>query len=172
MQLEIITYPNPILRKKAAPITEITDEIKELAEAMIPLMYSEDGIGLAAPQVAKSVRMIVVDITGPSERKGLMVMLNPEIINKEGEVSYDEGCLSLPQLRTLVDRAEKVSVRYTTLEGEEKTIDADGLLAICLQHEIDHLDGVLLVDYLSRLRRSMYDRKVKKWQKQNKAANS
>lgn len=165
MKREILTYPDPKLAQKAEPIEEITPEIKKLAEDMVETMYERDGIGLAAPQVGESCRLIVVDITGPSLREDLKVIVNPEIVTSEGQVEYEEGCLSVREIKAKVKRAEKVTVRGRDLDGKPMEIEADELLAVCLQHEIDHLEGVLFIDRLSRLKRTLYDKKVKKWQK-------
>lgn len=166
MTMEILEYPDKRLRDRSREICEFTPELKELAENMAHTMYETNGIGLAAPQVGEFVRLVVIDVTGPEERTGLMHLVNPRIVTAEGETESEEGCLSVPNIRTLVKRAEKVQVTAQDLEGKECVIDADGLLAICLQHEIDHLEGELIVDHMSRLKRSMYDKKVKKWQKQ------
>ncbi|GAB6176943.1 peptide deformylase [Desulfobaculum senezii] len=168
MKREIVTYPEPVLAEKAAEITEITPEIRALAEDMAETMYEGDGIGLAAPQVGESCRLVVVDITGPNDRSDLRILVNPCITSREGEVESEEGCLSVIGLRGKVTRAENITVDATDLEGNPVHIEADGLLAICLQHEIDHLDGVLFIDHLSRLKRSLYDKKVKKWVRQKK----
>lgn len=165
MICEVLHYPDPRLAEKSKPIDEVTEEIKELAEAMVETMYKEEGIGLAAPQVGALHRLVVVDISGPEVRKELMTLVNPEIITADGSCDSEEGCLSVPGYRAKVRRSETVTVKAQDLEGNDVTIEADGLLAICLQHEIDHLDGVLFIDKLSRLKRSMYDKKVKKWMK-------
>ncbi len=169
--LDILTYPDERLRGPSAEVKEITPELRELAENMVQTMYEGNGIGLAAPQVGEKIRLITVDVTGPEERTGLMVLLNPRIVSKEGKTESDEGCLSVPNIRTMVSRFEKVLVKaqdftdYKTGEPKDVEIEADDLLAICLQHEIDHLDGTLIVDHMSRLKRSLYDKKVAKWTK-------
>jgi len=163
MAREILTYPNPVLALKSEEIDEVTREIRDLAEEMAHLMYENRGIGLAAPQVGESRRLVTIDLSGPEERTELMVLVNPVIVSKEGKVVDEEGCLSVTNLRAKVQRAEKVRVRAKNLEGEEIDLDAEGLLAVCLQHEIDHLDGVLFIDRISRLKRGMYDAKIKKW---------
>lgn len=165
MKLDILAYPHPVLAKKAEPVAEITEDLKKLADDMAETMYADDGIGLAAPQVGESIRFIVVDVSGPDKRTDLMCLVNPVIESAEGEVETEEGCLSVPNLRTMVKRAEKVVVRARNLDNEEVVIDADELLAVCLQHEIDHLEGTLIIDRISRLKRSLYEKKVKKWQK-------
>ncbi|MGE4297467.1 MAG: peptide deformylase [Desulfovibrionaceae bacterium] len=165
MKLTIRTYPDPVLAQKAAEIGEMTPALRELAANMAETMYGDSGIGLAAPQVGESIRMVVVDVTGPENKAGLMTLINPRIVASEGEVDSEEGCLSLPNLRCTVTRKERVTVQALDLDGKSVTIEADELLAVCLQHELDHLDGVILVDRISRLKRLLYDKKVKKWQK-------
>lgn len=163
MKREVLQYPDPTLRKKAVPVTEITDEIRKLADDMIETMYADDGIGLAAPQVGESIRMVVIDLSGPSRRDGATVYINPELEMVGDElVESEEGCLSVPDLRSNVKRQAVVRVKALDLEGKEFTEDAEDIAAICLQHECDHLDGVLFVDHISRLKRNIYDTKIKK----------
>lgn len=169
MQREIVYYPDPGLALRCEEIREITPEVRKLAEDMIETMYEKDGIGLAAPQIGENCRMVVVDITGPSLRADLKVLINPVIVDQEGETETEEGCLSVRELRAKVKRSEKVKVKALDLDGNEVEIDAEDLLSVCLQHEIDHLNGVLFIDRISRLKRSMYDKKVKKWLKQETA---
>ncbi len=161
----IVCYPDPLLRKKCEEITAIDDEIKRLGEDMLDTMYEKKGIGLAAPQVGVIKRLITVDISGPEKRENPFVMVNPEIVEKKGETEGEEGCLSLPGFKGKVKRAAAVKVRYLDLDGEEHLVDADELFAICLQHEIDHLDGKLIIDYAGRLKKKMYENKLKKLQK-------
>ena len=168
MVRKILKYPDPILTQKAGEIGEITPEIRQLAEDMAATMYENRGIGLAAPQVGECCRLIAVDVSGPDERAELMFLVNPVVVHREGEVEEEEGCLSVAQFRSKVKRAEKVVVKARDIEGREIEVPADGLLAICLQHEIDHLDGVLFIDRISRLKRALYDGKVKKWLKLKK----
>jgi len=171
MVREILKYPNPILTQKAEEIGEITPEIRKLAEDMAETMYEKRGIGLAAPQVGECCRLIAVDVSGPEERAELMFLVNPVIVSREGEVEDEEGCLSVAQFRAKVKRSEKVVVKARDLDGKEVEVPAEGLLAVCLQHEIDHLDGVLFIDRISRLKRALYDGKVKKWIKAKKPAS-
>ncbi len=166
MTLEILAYPDERLRGECADVTEFSDELKALAEDMVQTMYENNGIGLAAPQVNRKLRFIVLDISGPEERTHLMMLANPRIVETSGEEESEEGCLSVPNIRTNVTRANKVTVEAQELDGTPRTIEAEGLLAVCLQHEMDHLNGVLIVDHMSRLKRAMYDKKVKKWLKQ------
>lgn len=173
MTKEILTHPHPVLAKPAETIETITPEIKQLADEMVDIMYANNGIGLAAPQIGHSYRLITVDISGPEERSDLRVLVNPEIVKKEGEVQSDEGCLSVMGLRATAPRYEKVTVKAKDLEGNDVTIEADGMLAICLQHEIDHINGTLFIDRISRLKRSLYEKKLKKWlRKQEKDSDS
>jgi len=168
MPRPILKYPHPILSKRAEEITEITEEHKQLAKDMAEAMYDQRGIGLAAPQVGECCRLIAVDISGPDERTELMFLVNPVIVSREGQVEDEEGCLSVAQFRAKVKRSEKVVVKARDLDGKDVELPADGILAVCLQHEIDHLDGVLFIDHISRLKRALYDNKVKKWQKARK----
>lgn len=163
---KIVCYPDPVLRKKSEEIKEIDDNIKELAQDMLDTMYKNNGIGLAAPQVGVTKRLITVDITGPEKRENPIVMVNPEIVDKRGEAEGEEGCLSFPGFKVNVKRAATLKVKYLDLSGEEHIVDADELFAICLQHEIDHLDGRLLIDYAGSLKKKMYEKKIKKIQKQ------
>ena len=162
---EIVIYPDPVLRKKAREVKRIDDRVARLAAEMAETMYAAPGIGLAAPQVGVSERVILVDVTGP-ERKELITLVNPVIVEKEGTVIFEEGCLSLPEVREKVERAARVLVRGYDLDEREREIEAEGLLAIALQHEIDHLNGVLFIDYLSRLKRDMIERKLRKWKRE------
>lgn len=166
MTLEILAYPDERLRRKSLEITEFTPALQKLARDMVETMYAQNGIGLAAPQVGEAVRLVVIDVSGPELRSGLMILANPRITAREGEVEDEEGCLSVPNIRTQVTRAERVTVEARHLDGTPCVIEADGLLAVCLQHELDHLEGTLIVDHMSRLKRTMYDKKVRKWQKQ------
>jgi peptide deformylase len=164
-KLPVRTYPDPVLAKVAAPVGEITPALAKLIEDMMETMYESDGVGLAAPQVGESIRLITLDETGPKERKAPMALINPVITVKEGVKDSEESCLSLPTFSCKVKRAESVTVTGKNEKGEDVEIQADGLLAIILQHEIDHLEGKTLVDHASRLKRTMYDSKVKKWRK-------
>lgn len=167
MKLEIVTYPNPLLREKSAPITEITSELRALAKNMTETMYAADGIGLAAPQVGRNIRLIVVDVRQPEKYPGPQVLVNPVIEPLTDElVETEEGCLSVCELRSVVRRPARVRVTATDLDGKPVSFEAEDLMAVCLQHECDHLDGKLFIDYLSRLKRSLYESKLKKKLKQ------
>lgn len=163
--LKILTYPNPILRKKAEEIRQIDERVVALAREMAETMYAAPGIGLAAPQVGESLRLIVVDVAYPEGEPDLKVIVNPEIVHREGSILMEEGCLSLPGVRAEVERASRVLVRGYDLKGRPLEIEAEGLMAVCLQHEIDHLDGVLFIDHLGRLKRSLIERRLKKAQR-------
>lgn len=163
MKLPVLQYPDPRLKEVSRPIEEITGEIKKLAEDMIETMYAEDGIGLAAPQVDRRIRMVVTDLSGPSKRENAVVYINPELeVLGDDLVVGEEGCLSVPDLKADVKRAAKVRVKALGLDGKPFSHEADDIGAVCLQHECDHLDGVLFVDRLSRLKRKLYNDKVKK----------
>ncbi|NIQ37028.1 MAG: peptide deformylase [Proteobacteria bacterium] len=159
---EVLTYPQVILRKKSVPVKKISKEIKELIQDMRETMYASGGIGLAAPQVGVNQRVIVVDVTPYQPDQKPFALINPEIVSSEGGVDSEEGCLSVPELVEKIKRKEKVTVRGLDEEGKEVEIEASGMLAICLQHEIDHLDGLTVVERLSPLKRGMIRKKLKK----------
>jgi peptide deformylase len=159
---KIRVYPDPILQVKAAEIENIDGRLIRLADEMADTMYAAPGVGLAAPQVGVSERLIVLDVRHPEGVKELITLINPEIIEAEGRVVEEEGCLSLPGVRENVTRAARVLVRGHDLNEREREIEADGLLAVALQHEIDHLDGILFIDRISRLKRGIIQRKMRK----------
>ena len=158
----ILTYPNPELKKKSAPVTIITDAIRELVADMAETMYEAPGIGLAAPQIGIHQRVVVIDISGKNDPPDLIVAINPAIIHAEGEAYEEEGCLSVPDYAANVRRHARVIVKALDLDGAERTWKVDDLLAIAFQHEIDHLDGILFVDHLSALKREIFQRKARK----------
>jgi len=159
----ILVLPDPLLRAVADPIDKVDDSIRELAADMLETMYDAPGIGLAAPQIGEMKRIVVMDLAKEGEEPDPIVMINPEILKFSDEtVVTEEGCLSIPEIYYEVERPAEVRVRYTDLEGKSVERDAGDRLAICIQHELDHLDGVLYIDYLSRLKR---DRVLKKFQK-------
>ncbi len=162
MILPVLKYPDPRLTRKAEPVREITPAIRELAQNMAETMYAREGIGLAAPQVGEALRLVVIDISGPEKREDLRVLVNPVLVLSGSEMEGEEGCLSVPDYRAKVCRRERVHVEATNLDGAPVIFDAEDLLAICVQHESDHLDGVLFIDHISRLKRGMLDRKIKK----------
>ncbi len=161
--LKILEYPHPVLKQKAEPVAKIDDEIKKILSNMLETMYDAPGIGLAAPQIGISKRMLVLDIS--ENKDNPYIIINPEIIWKSDEVNiYQEGCLSVPEQYADVVRPEKIKLKYQNIDGKEQIIEADGLLATCIQHEMDHLNGVLFIDHLSRLKRNMLVKKLKKLQ--------
>ena len=160
--LDICTYPEKILRERAKPITNIDEEITRLADHMAQIMYNAPGIGLAANQVGVPKRLLVADISPQISESDLIVLANPEIIAAEGELTIEEGCLSVPDYQAEVKRHEKITVRGLDIHGEEVEIEAEGLLAVVLQHEIDHLNGILFIDRISRLKRELFKRKLRK----------
>ncbi len=165
MLLRVIQFPDPRLRKKSTPIERerIDDRLRQLAADMAETMYEEPGIGLAAPQVGVHKRLIVMDTEWSEGERNLRVLLNPEVVSSSGQtVSKGEACLSVPDFSADVERAERVVVRARTLEWEELEFDCGGLEAICFQHEIDHLDGILYIDRISKLKRDLYVRRRKK----------
>lgn len=158
----ILTFPDPVLKKKAVPVTIINDDIRQLAKDMAETMYDAPGVGLAAPQIGVPQRVIVIDVAGKDEAPQLITAINPIIVHGEGEVYEEEGCLSVPNFSANVKRHEKVVVKGLSLDGQERVWQADGLLAIAFQHEIDHLEGILFVDRLSPLKRELFLKKLKK----------
>jgi peptide deformylase len=166
--LEILHFPNPILNKKALPVQTIDATIRQLAKDMAETMYAAPGVGLAAPQVGHSLRLAVIDITPADQPKNLQVLVNPEIIDAEGECNWEEGCLSVPGCSEDVKRMKKITVRYQNLEGATLEIVGEDLLAVALQHEIDHLDGILFIDRLSRLKKSLLKKKLRRESSENK----
>lgn len=162
---EIVKYPDPILQKPTELVTEFDDELRTLVDDMFESMYAAQGIGLAAPQIGISKRLTVIDLSFKKNPEDKIVLINPEIIHKEGKQSEEEGCLSLPEIREKVSRAAKVRVRAQDLQGKWFEIDGEELLARAFQHEIDHLDGVLFIFRVSALKRDLLLRKIRKMQK-------
>jgi len=164
--LDILTAPDPVLKKKADPVKEVTDEIRTLLDDMLETMYVAPGIGLAAPQVGVLKRAIVVDVSGDDEDPAPYKMVNPQVTWASDEIGlYEEGCLSVPKSYSEVERPVAVKVTYLNENGETCELEAKGLLATCVQHEIDHLNGTLFIDHLSRIKRSMIMRKLTKLKK-------
>lgn len=161
---EVLKFPDKRLREVSKPVTEITDEIRSLARDMCDVMYDEPGIGLAAPQVGVPIRLIVVDTDWNQEdaERDPLILVNPEITEREGSITWTEGCLSVPDFEAEVERFRSVRLVARDLEGEELVIDAEELRAVCFQHEIDHLDGTLFIDRISRLKRNLYVNRRKK----------
>lgn len=176
MKLEILTYPNPLLREVSEKVTTFDEDLKKLANDMLETMYDANGIGLAAIQVGKPIQMLVIDISprdpedaGEDGRTELekkykqpLILINPEIINGVGKTTYDEGCLSVPSFFETVERFEKIEVKAQDVEGKEIRIVTDGLLAICIQHEMDHLKGTLFIDHISFTKSNKIKNQIKK----------
>jgi peptide deformylase len=158
--LKILEYPDPRLRVTAAPVSTVSEEIRRLADDMLETMYQAPGIGLAATQVDRPLRLLVLDVS--ESRDQPLVLINPEILAREGSERNDEGCLSVPGVTEGVERATRVRVRALDRQGKSVEFDAEGLLAVCIQHEIDHLDGKLFVDYLSELKRQRIKKRAGK----------
>jgi len=168
----ILTLPDKRLRQIADPIETVDDEIKALAKDMLETMYAAPGVGLAAPQIGEMRRMVVMDLAGKDEPPEPIVMINPEILRVSEETAVsEEGCLSIPELYYDVERPSEVTVRYTDLDGKTVETHATDRLATCVQHELDHLDGVLYIDYLSRLKRDRVLKKFEKAERLSKMAN-
>jgi peptide deformylase len=162
--LNILHFPDPRLRTVAKPVKQVDDAMRQLAEDMLETMYAAPGIGLAATQVNVHKRIVVIDIS--EERNRPLCLINPEILELEGIEEMEEGCLSVPGVYERVQRADRVRIRALDRDGQTFELEADGLLAVCIQHEIDHLDGKLFVDYLSQLKRTRIRRKLEKDQRQ------
>ena len=164
---QILTEPNKILREKSLSVEKVDADLQKIMDDMLETMYAAPGIGLAAIQVGVPKRVIVLDITPKDSPKNPMFLINPEIIEKsKNNSTYEEGCLSVPGQFAEIDRPDRCHIKYLDYQGQSKEIKAEGMLATCIQHEIDHLEGILFIDYLSKLKKSMI---VKKLSKQKKA---
>lgn len=161
----IVKYPDPVLAKKGAAVTEFGPELAQFVEEMWASMYAARGIGLAAPQIGVSKRITVIDVSFKDRPEERLVLINPEIVEREGKQFEEEGCLSLPEIREKVQRAARVKVRAQDVNGEFFEAEGEELLARAMQHEIDHLDGVLFIDRLSPLKRDLVKRRIRKLQK-------
>ena len=162
--LTILEFPDPRLRTKAMPVTQVDDQLRQFCDDMIETMYAANGIGLAATQVNVHQRVVVIDVS--EERDQPQVFINPDIVEREGVEVTEEGCLSVPGAYEEVQRAERITVKALDRDGQEFTLQTDGLLAVCIQHELDHLEGKLFVDYLSDLKRTRIRKKLEKDQKE------
>ena len=162
--LKIVKYGDPVLRKKTEPVTEITDDIIQLAEDMLETMYAAPGVGLAGPQVGVSLQICVIDIV-PDDKREPIVLINPKIISGENKVELEEGCLSFPKIYEKVKRWNKVFVEYTDLKGITNKVEVDGFLAKAFQHEIDHLNGKVFIDYLPAWKRKLVEKEIKRRKK-------
>jgi len=160
--LEIVTFGNPVLSQKAEEIKNITEDIEILAKKMVETMHAAPGVGLAAPQVNQSLRLITVDVSAGEDKEKLIILINPEIISQEGEASHEEGCLSVPGIYEKIIRPNRVTVKGIDLKGKEHIIKAEGILARAFCHEVDHINGKLFIDRLSPLKRSLIKKNLKK----------
>lgn len=169
MVLPIYLYGQKVLRKRATEVAKVTPELAKLADDMLETMYQSNGIGLAAPQVGRSIRLIVVDVSGEEEEKHPYFLFNPIVSERKGDIAAEEGCLSVPGVWADVERPESITVEYMDKDGKRQVLKGiDGLLARCIQHEIDHLDGVLFVDKISATDRTLNEGKLKKISKESK----
>ena len=167
MLRKILTEPDPILRKKCEPLEKVDTETKKLMDDMLETMYAAPGIGLAAIQVGILKRLVVIDISKGEEEKEPIFLINPQIIHQSKKTSiYEEGCLSLPGQFAEIERPAECTLKYIDYNGKEKELKADGLLATCVQHEVDHLNGILFIDYLSKLKKDMIIKKLVKQKKE------
>ncbi|WP_274427048.1 peptide deformylase [Chelativorans sp. YIM 93263] len=167
----LILLPDRLLREVSKPVERVDDDVRKFADDMLETMYDAPGIGLAAIQVGEPRRMLVLDVSEKEEERDPRVFINPEVVASSDERNvHEEGCLSIPDYYAEVERPSDVTVKYIDLDGKEQTVEAGGILATCLQHEIDHLNGVLFIDYLSRLKRDMVVRKFKKLARENPPA--
>ena len=167
MLRKILTEPDPILRKKCEPLEKVDTETKKLMDDMLETMYAAPGIGLAAVQVGILKRLVVIDISKAEEKKKPIFLINPQIIRQSKKTSvYEEGCLSLPGQFAEIERPAECTLKYIDYNGKEKELKAEGLLATCVQHEVDHLNGILFIDYLSKLKKDMIIKKLVKQQKE------
>jgi len=164
---KILTEPDPFLRQKSKPVEKVDDSIRKIMDDMLETMYEAPGIGLAAIQIGIPKRIIVLDISKDPEKKEPMYFINPEkVYTSEDQATYEEGCLSVPGQFAEIDRPDKCHIKYLDYNGDSKELKAEGLLATCIQHEIDHLEGILFIDYLSKLKRSMITKKLSKQKKE------
>jgi peptide deformylase len=167
--LEICTYPDPVLRDGAADVQGVDRQVRKLIDDMAETMYEAPGVGLAANQVGKLLRLIVIDLQKPDQHQGLIVLVNPEIVAAQGTTTFEEGCLSVPGYFSNVKRFEEVTVRGLDVDEKPVEIQASGLLAVVLQHEIDHLNGKLFIDRMGAISRDIFRRRWKKQQKEVEA---
>ncbi len=160
--LEILKYPHPLLKKRCKKVEEVNEGVRDLIQNMVETMYEANGIGLAACQVGVPLKVIVLDVSPINPQQSLFAMVNPEIISEEGEIDHEEGCLSVPDCIQKVKRKERILVKGLSPEGKEIEVKGEGILSFALQHEIDHLNGILILDQMSGLKREIYRRKLKK----------
>jgi peptide deformylase len=162
--LEILTIPDPVLRQKSLPVETVNDETRRFMDRMLATMYEAPGIGLAAPQVGEKLRIITIDVAREEDPKSPLFLINPEILwsSEDERSTYEEGCLSIPDYYAEVERPAKVRVRYLDYDGKQHEREVEGLLATCVQHEVDHLNGILFIDYISKLKRDLVVKKFTK----------
>lgn len=166
-KLKVYEYPHPVLKKKAETVVSVDNEVRKFLDDMLETMYASNGCGLAAPQVGVSKRVVVIDITHEGEEPAPIYMVNPEIIWKSDETKIcEEGCLSLPSLRAEVERPASIKVKYLDYDGKDCELLVEDFLAVAVQHELDHLEGVLYIDHISRLKRQMLVKKLEKIRKE------
>lgn len=165
---EILKFPEPVLKRKAAPVISFDEELQLLIDDMVETMYAAPGVGLAAPQVGVSHRLAVIDVSSREEQYPLIVLINPSILKSQGEVDFEEGCLSIPEYTARVTRAEQIIVGCLDRDGNKVELEADGLLSIAIQHEIDHLDGLLFIDRISPIKREFFKKRYRKIAKAEK----
>jgi len=164
---KILVEPDPFLRQKSKKVEKVDDDVRSLINDMLETMHDAPGIGLAAIQIGVPKRIIVMDLAKKNEKKQPLYFVNPEIITKsEIDLTYEEGCLSVPGQFAEIDRPDRCKIKYLDYDGKEQILNAEGLLATCIQHEIDHLEGILFIDYLSKLKRSMITKKLLKQKKE------
>ena len=164
---QILTIPDPLLRKVSEPVNSVNSEVKKLMDDMLDTMYAAPGIGLAAVQIGVLMRVIVIDLSKQDEKKNPLFIVNPEITFKSKElISYEEGCLSIPNQFAEVKRPSSCKINFLDYNGKKSEINADGLLATCIQHEVDHLNGILFIDHLSKLKKDLIIKKTKKQKKE------
>ena len=170
---EIITYPHPILKLTAKPIDRVDDTVRKLIDDMVETLYAAPGVGLAAPQVSQSLELCIVDIGVQNDKPGsdLVVLINPKIVASSGVITWNEGCLSLPDFEESMDRAANITVEAIGRDGKQFRLEAEGLKAVCIQHEMDHLKGVTLADRVSFVKRNLYLQKVKKGKIEKRSYN-
>ena len=166
--LEILKYPHPLLKKRSQEIEKIDENIRQLIQDMTETMYDANGVGLAACQVGVGKRIIVLDVSPMEPEQDLFALINPEIVAEEEEIDHEEGCLSVPDCQEIIKRKQKVRIRGMSSEGKEVELEAQGILAIALQHEVDHLNGVLILDRMSGLKREIYRNKLRKKKQKEK----
>jgi len=171
MKLTIVEYPNRKLKEKSVEVTKFDDKLFDLLDSMYKIMMESNGIGLAAIQVAHAKQVLILNIPNENDEQvddNLLEIINPVILEKSGETTYQEGCLSVPKFYEDIKRFEKIKLKYQNRNGEEKTLEADGLLSIAIQHEIDHLNGILFIDKLSYSRRKKFEKEYKRMLKERK----